>query len=142
MPRPFYTIPLNYPWLKVEFTLQYIYCINTFHQAYNTYTASTHSINLTIHILYQHIPSALQYIYCINTFHKDYNTYTASTHSISLTIHILHQHIPSVLQYICCINTFHQTYKTYRRCPDGTLLTQKLKLFRRGKKLFRSLIYE
>ena len=30
----------------------------------------------------------------------------------------------------------------YRRCPDGTSLTQKLKLFRRGKKLFFSLIYE
>ena len=29
-----------------------------------------------------------------------------------------------------------------RRCPDGTSLTQKLKLFRRGKKLFFSLIYE
>ena len=34
------------------------------------------------------------------------------------------------------------TVQNYRRCPDGTSLTQKSKLFRRGKKLFFSLIYE
>ena len=36
----------------------------------------------------------------------------------------------------------HTGERPYRRCPDGTSLTQKLKLFRRGKKLFFSLIYE